>query len=101
MLFAIALQVTPLFMEYRSLKFTAEAGALHCTRYFAPEAICSPVVGVSTAKELAAAKFAVIFLLLFMTTGAGFTVPLRSPLQPVKVYPAAGVAVSCTVVPSV
>ena len=34
-----------------------------------------------------------------ITTGEGFSVPVRSPLQPLNAYPAAGVAVKLTTAP--
>ena len=45
------------------------------------------------------AKVAVTDLLAFIVTVLGLSVPLRSPLQPVKVQPASAVAVSSTAVP--
>jgi hypothetical protein len=43
------------------------------------------------------AKFALIFLFAFSVTVAGFVELVRSPLQPVNVNPAFGVAVTVTV----
>jgi hypothetical protein len=44
------------------------------------------------------AEFAVMLLFPFMTIVVGFVAPDKSPLQPVNSYPAAGVAVTVTVV---
>jgi len=46
-----------------------------------------------------AVKVAVIFLFAFIVTVNGFIEPLASPLHEVKVKPAFGVAVSCTLAP--
>jgi hypothetical protein len=47
-----------------------------------------------------AAKFAVTVFAPSIRTFNGFAMPLDDPLQPVKTYPGAGVAVSCTLVPA-
>ena len=42
---------------------------------------------------------AVMFLFPFMVTSSGVTAPVASPLQPVKLQPVVGAALSVTTVP--
>jgi len=55
-----------------------------------------PVAGLTVRDPGRAVKFAVTDVLLLMVSVSGLLVPVASPLQLLKIYPALGVAVSVT-----